>query len=175
MVPALPSGMPKRFRNCHNAPFPLAYSTNFSVLILLLLPRWITGFRYTAGKTSYFLNTIWFVSNPARWISRISFWQQYMKFFSRYFLSFIFFVWFLGLLSMKSWGSFQFILFIYLWLHWVFIGARGLSLVAVSRGYSSLKCAASHCGGFSCFGARTLGAWASVVVARGLSGCDTRA
>ena len=31
-----------------------------------------------------------------------------------------------------------FILFIYFWLHWVFTAVRGLSLVAVSRGYSSL-------------------------------------
>ena len=29
-------------------------------------------------------------------------------------------------------------LFIYLWLHWVFVAARGLSLVAASGGYSSL-------------------------------------
>ena len=34
-----------------------------------------------------------------------------------------------------------FILFIYFLLHWVFIAARGLSLVAVSGGYSSLRCA----------------------------------
>ena len=32
-------------------------------------------------------------------------------------------------------------LFIYFWLCWVFVAARGLSLVAVSRGYSSLQCA----------------------------------
>ena len=32
-------------------------------------------------------------------------------------------------------------LFIYFWLCWVFIAVRGLSLVAVSRGYSSLWCA----------------------------------
>ena len=31
-----------------------------------------------------------------------------------------------------------FILFIYFWLHWVFVAARGLSLVVVSGGYSSL-------------------------------------
>ena len=31
----------------------------------------------------------------------------------------------------------------------------------------------SHCGGFSCCGARALGAWASVVVAHGLSYCDS--
>ena len=34
---------------------------------------------------------------------------------------------------------------------------------------------ASHCSGFSCCGARALGARASVVVARGLSSCGSRA
>ena len=34
---------------------------------------------------------------------------------------------------------------------------------------------ASHCGGFSCCGARALGVWASVVVASGLSSCGSRA
>ena len=34
-----------------------------------------------------------------------------------------------------------FILFIYFWLHWVFVAARGLSLVAASGGCSSLRCA----------------------------------
>ena len=33
------------------------------------------------------------------------------------------------------------ILFIYFWLSWVFVAARGLSLVVASRGYSSLWCA----------------------------------
>ena len=32
-------------------------------------------------------------------------------------------------------------LFIYFWLRWVFVAACGLSLVAVSRGYSLLWCA----------------------------------
>ena len=32
-------------------------------------------------------------------------------------------------------------LFIYFWLHWVFVAARGLSLAAVSGVYSSLWCA----------------------------------
>ena len=45
--------------------------------------------------------------------------------------------------------------FIYLWLRWVFVAARGLSLAAAS-------------GGFSCCGAGALGVRASVVVARGL-------
>ena len=31
-------------------------------------------------------------------------------------------------------------LFIYFWLHWVFVAVCGLSLVAVSRGYSLLRC-----------------------------------
>ena len=40
-----------------------------------------------------------------------------------------------------------------------------------------LRCGvrASHCGGFSCCGAQALGTWASVVVARGLSSCGSRA
>ena len=64
---------------------------------------------------------------------------------------------------------FKLILFIYFWLRWVFIAAHGLSLVAVSRGYSSLRCT-----GFSLrwllllqsTGSRHAG---SVVVAHGLS------
>ena len=31
-------------------------------------------------------------------------------------------------------------LFIYFWLHWVFVAVGRLSLVVVSRGYSSLRC-----------------------------------
>ena len=49
-----------------------------------------------------------------------------------------------------------------------------LSLVAASRGYSSCNVHAS-CGGFTSCGAQALGAWASVVVARGLSSCDAQA
>ena len=42
---------------------------------------------------------------------------------------------------------------------------------------ATLRCGvqASHCGGFSCYGAQTLGAQASVVVARGLSSCGSEA
>ena len=67
--------------------------------------------------------------------------------------------------------------FIYLWLHWVFVAACGLSLVAASGGGATLHCGAqaSHCGGFSCCGARALGTWASVVVAHGLSSCSSQA
>ena len=71
-------------------------------------------------------------------------------------------------------------LFIYLWLRWVFVAACGLSLVAVSKGYSSLRCAGfsmrwllllwtmgSRRAGFSSCGARTL--------ERRLSRCGSRA
>ena len=67
-------------------------------------------------------------------------------------------------------------LFIYFWLRWVFVAARGLSLVAASESYSSLRCVgfslrwllllwstgSRHVGFSSC------GTWASVVVAHGL-------
>ena len=66
-------------------------------------------------------------------------------------------------------GVFFFNLF-YFRLCWVFVAVRGLSLVVVSGGYSSLRCA-----GFSCCGAWALDAWASVVTARGLSSCGSRA
>ena len=61
-------------------------------------------------------------------------------------------------------------------LHWVFVAERGLSLVAVRGGYSSLWCTgASHYGGFSCCRAHVLGTRVSVVVVRGLSSCGARA
>ena len=70
---------------------------------------------------------------------------------------------------------FYFYLFIYFWLRWVFVAACGLSLVAVSGGYSSLRCA-----GFSLqwllllrsTGSRRAG-FSSV--ARRLSSCGSRA
>ena len=58
-------------------------------------------------------------------------------------------------------------------LHWVFAAVCGLSLVVARGGYSSLRCFSFH--GFSCCGARALGAWASVVAARRLSSCGTQA
>ena len=53
--------------------------------------------------------------------------------------------------------------FLFTWLRYVFIDARGLSLVVVR--VATLRCGAgaSQCGGFSCGGAQALGAWASVV------------
>ena len=58
--------------------------------------------------------------------------------------------------------------FFFFWPHWVFVAAHGLSLVAASGVYSSLRCMCSHCGGFSHCGAQALGVPASVVVACGL-------
>ena len=62
----------------------------------------------------------------------------------------------------------NFILIIYFWLRWVFVAARGLSLITASRGYSSLRCTgfslwwllllrnmSSRCTGFS-----SCGTWA---------------
>ena len=62
------------------------------------------------------------------------------------------------------------------WLHWVFVAARRLSLVAASRG-ATLRCGvqASHYGGFSCCGSRAPGMRASVVLAHGLSSCGSQA
>ena len=62
-----------------------------------------------------------------------------------------------------------FILFIYFWLCWVFVAARGLSLVVASGGYSLLRCegfslrwllllrsTGSRCAGFNSCGLRAL-------------------
>ena len=80
-----------------------------------------------------------------------------------------------------------FYLFIYFWLCWVFVVARGLSLVAASRAYSSLRCTdfslqwlpllwsmGSRCTGFSSCSTQPQYLWlaGSVVVAHRLS-CPT--
>ena len=75
---------------------------------------------------------------------------------------------------------FNIYLFIYFWLRWVFVAARGLSLAAASGGYSSLRCAGfslrwllllqstgSRCAGFS-----SCGVWA---LEHRLSSCGARA
>ena len=71
--------------------------------------------------------------------------------------------------------------FIYLFYLFIF-GCVGSSLpltgfLQLGQAGATLCCGvqASHCGGFSCCGARALGTWASVVAARGLSSCGSRA
>ena len=64
--------------------------------------------------------------------------------------------------------KFYFILFIYFWLCWVFAAARGLSLVAVNGGYSSLQCE-----GFSSQWLFLL--WSMGSRHAGFSSCGTRA
>ena len=59
-------------------------------------------------------------------------------------------------------------LFVCFWLHWVFVAVHGLSLVAVSRGYSSLQCA-----GFSLQWLLLL--WSMGSRHAGFSSCGTRA
>ena len=63
---------------------------------------------------------------------------------------------------------FKFIYLIYLFL-------TELGLHCCTWAFSSCGERASHCGGFSCCGARALGMRASVVVARGLGSCGSRA
>ena len=66
--------------------------------------------------------------------------------------------------------------------YFIFFDCVGSSLLRAGflqlwRARATLRCRvrASHCGGFSCCRAQALGAWASVVVARGLSSCGSRA
>ena len=59
-------------------------------------------------------------------------------------------------------------LFIYFWLRWAFLAARRLSLVAASRGYSSLRCA-----GFSL--RRLLLLWSMGSRRTGFSSCGSQA
>ena len=61
-----------------------------------------------------------------------------------------------------------FSVFIYLWLHWVFVADPGLFSGGGRRVTFPCSEQASNYGGFSCFGAQALGAQASVVVAHGL-------
>ena len=64
-------------------------------------------------------------------------------------------------------------IYLYFWLRWVFVAACRLSLVVTSRATLRWSVRASHYGGFSCCGARDLGAQASVAVACRLSSCGT--
>ena len=66
-------------------------------------------------------------------------------------------------------------IFFYFWLHWVFVAAHRLSLVVASGGYSLLQCVGFSLQWLLLLGSRALGAWASVVAARALSSCGTRA
>ena len=70
--------------------------------------------------------------------------------------------------------NFLFIYF-YFWLSWVFVAVHGFLLLQLAG--ATLHCAAwaSHCGGFSCCKVWALGVRASVVVARGLNSCGSRA
>ena len=76
---------------------------------------------------------------------------------------------------------------IYFWLHWVFVAVHGLSLVAGSRGYSSLQCTGlslrwrlllwstgSRHVGFSRCGTQDQQLWL-MAPERRLSSCGTRA
>ena len=67
-----------------------------------------------------------------------------------------------------SWQLFILLfIFIYVWLHLVFVAALGLSLIEESGGYSSCSAWASHCVGFSYC--------SSPALESGLSSCGTQA
>ena len=72
-------------------------------------------------------------------------------------------------LILKAKHLFVKIIYLFIWLCWFFVAVHGLSLVAVSRDYSSCDACAGHCSGFSCFRAQALGARVSIVVAHWLS------
>ena len=55
----------------------------------------------------------------------------------------------------------------------VFLFLAALGLRCCVWAFSSCGVLASHCGGFSCCGARALGRWTSVGVVRGLSSCGS--
>ena len=83
-------------------------------------------------------------------------------------------------LSHYSQLTFYFLKFLFIYLF--IFGCVGSLLLCAGflqlwRAGATLRCSAqvSHCSGFSCCGARALGARASVVVARGLSSCGSRA
>ena len=59
-----------------------------------------------------------------------------------------------------------FTVFFKIYLFYLFLAALGLRCYA--QAFSNCGERASHCGGFSCCGARALGTQASVVVAHGL-------
>ena len=74
------------------------------------------------------------------------------------------------------------VILVMLFLIHFFFGCAGSSLLRVGflqlrRAGATLHCGAgaSHCGGFSCCRAQALGTQASVVLARGLSGCGSPA
>ena len=142
-------------------------------MVVLLLIFWGTAILFSTMATPIYISpgvhkgphffTFLHISSPT-FVVYYHFGNSHSDVWSDISLWFFFFL--------KPWLEFFLIhLFIYLWLRWVFVAAHGLSLVAESGGYSSLR--ASHCGGFSCCGAQALGAQASVVVARGLSSCGS--
>ena len=73
-------------------------------------------------------------------------------------------------LVLPSFIYFKFINFIYLFLAVLGLRCCARAFSSCGKRGATLRCSAqaSHCGGFSCRGAGTLGTWASVVVVRRL-------
>ena len=77
-------------------------------------------------------------------------------------------------LFVSFWFFFIFNFFIYFWLYWVFVAAGELSVVAASRGYSSLQCAGFPLQWLLLLQKMGSGVLASVAAVPGLSGCGSR-
>ena len=71
----------------------------------------------------------------------------------------------------NSWTQIFFFKVIFFKLIYLFLAALGLR--CCTWAFSSCGARASHCSGFSCYRARALGTWASVVVAHRLSSCGS--
>ena len=72
-------------------------------------------------------------------------------------------------------SKFPFLFFYLFFLFYYFIFLAVLGLHCCAWAFCSCVEQASHCSGFSCCRAQALGAWASLVVACGLSSCGSRA
>ena len=79
--------------------------------------------------------------------------------------------------SHKMKQNHSYIYFLNLFLFLAVLGLRCCvwAFLQLQRAGATLRCSAraSHCGGFTCCGARALGAQASVAVARGISSCGS--
>ena len=94
------------------------------------------------------------------WKCMVQVWVQSLMFFISFSIHFVnfFFGMYTLLYVFGCAGS--------LLVQWVFSSCGEWGLLSTCSAQSS------HCGGFSCFGAQALGAWASVIVGHGLSSCD---
>ena len=129
-------------------------------LMLYIIYPWLI-YYITAGLYLVIPFTYFAHSSPPFLLANTCLLSVSMSLFSFCFICLVFIYLFIFL-------NLFFFKFIYFWLCWVFIAARGLSLVAASGGYSSLRCA-----GFSLQWLLSLWSMGSRRV--GFGSCGTRA